>query len=106
MKTKTEKPVMQMTFEDLTERWKTAVVPTLKTSTASYYLKILRSNIVPAFRKWSVSAIGRYDVECFMTEQAKALYSEHATRNESFSKPGSDVGELLANISTRTLAQV
>jgi integrase len=52
------------------------VVPTLKTSTAFYYLKILQSNIVPVFGKIGVSAINRYDVECFLAEQAK-----HYTKN-------------------------
>jgi hypothetical protein len=70
MKLKAEKPSMELTFEDLVERWKAAVVPTLKTSTASYYLKILRSNVVPVFGKRGIFAIGRYDVECFLAEQA------------------------------------
>ncbi len=71
MQMKPEKTGMELTFEDLTEKWKAAVVPTLKTSTASYYLKILRSNIIPAFGKWGISTIGRYDVECFLAEQAQ-----------------------------------
>ncbi len=79
MQTNTEKPTMELTFEDLTERWRAAVVPTLKTSTASYYLKILRSNVVPAFGKVNVSAINRYDVECFLAEQAKR-YAKNTLR--------------------------
>jgi integrase len=78
MGTKSEKPAM-LTFEDLVEKWKEAVVPTLKTSTASYYLKILRSNLTPAFGKWSVSVIGRYDVECFLAKQAQT-YTRNTLR--------------------------
>ncbi|MEO8736637.1 MAG: site-specific integrase [Edaphobacter sp.] len=75
----TSKPTMQLTFAELSERWKTAVVPTLKTSTASYYLKLLRSNVVPAFGAWEVSRIGRYDVECFLAEQANR-YTRNSLR--------------------------
>jgi hypothetical protein len=79
MKSKSKAAPMQLTFAELSERWKSAVVPTLKTSTASYYLKLLRSNVVPAFGSWDVSRIGRYDVECFLAEQAKT-YARNSLR--------------------------
>jgi hypothetical protein len=81
MKLKAEKPSMELTFEDLVERWKAVVVPTLKTSTASYYLKILRSNVVPASGK--ARYVCNRSVRCGMLpgRASAAEHTKHAMRN-------------------------
>jgi integrase len=66
-----EKPSLEMSFSDLVERWKKAVVPTIKRSTANYYQKLLRAHLVPLFGGRGISSIGRYDVEIFLADQAK-----------------------------------
>jgi integrase len=66
-----QKPSMQLTFSDLAERWRAAVVPTIKESTATYYRKMLKAHVVPAFGKCEVSSITRYDVETFLADRAK-----------------------------------
>lgn len=52
-------PSVEMTFVELVQRWKAAVVPTIKTTTASYYVKELNSHAVPAFGNRKISTIGR-----------------------------------------------
>jgi len=73
------KPSLDMTLSEVAKRWEEAVVPTIKPSTANYYRKILRTYILPHFGKQQISAIGRYDVEKFLAEQAK-MYSRNTLR--------------------------
>jgi integrase len=81
------KPTTPLTFEELFERWKVAVAPTLKTSTSSTYIYNLKSYIVPFFGNRQVSEIGRYDVETFLAGKAK-LFCRNTLRGmrASFSR--------------------
>lgn len=74
-----QKPSTGMTFSELVERWKTAVVPTIKTTTATYYQKLLRAHLVVAFGRSRISSIGRYEVETFLANQAMK-YSRNSLR--------------------------
>jgi integrase len=69
-----------MLFRDLVFRWRAAVVPTLRTSTASYYVKMLAAHVVPAFGQREVRSISRYDVELFLAEKARAAYCRASIR--------------------------
>jgi integrase len=62
---------VELTCSDLVERWKVAVVPTIKVPTATYYLKMLNVHVLPAFGRKEISSIGRYDVEAFLAERAQ-----------------------------------
>jgi len=66
-----QKPTTQLNFGELFERWKAAVVPTIKESTSDTYIYNLKSYIVPAFGNRQVSQISRYDVETFLADKAK-----------------------------------
>ncbi len=70
---------VDMTFAELYERWKIAVVPTIRNTTAVYYLKMLTAHIVPAFGERNIQLIGRYDVEKFLAERA-ATYCRNTLR--------------------------
>jgi hypothetical protein len=62
---------VEMTFEELFERWRVTVVPTIKNTTADYYFKMLKAHVMPAFGERGIQAIGRYEVETFLAERAK-----------------------------------
>jgi hypothetical protein len=62
---------VEMKFSELSEKWESAVVPTIKPTTAGYYKKVLRCHVVPAFGQTEISSIGRYDVETFLAERAQ-----------------------------------
>ena len=64
-------PAVELSFAQLVERWKAAVVPTIKDTTATYYQKMLRAHIVPAFGDREVASIGRYDIETFLADRAQ-----------------------------------
>src|SRR5258708_29182163 len=66
-----QKPTTQLNFGELFERWKAAVVPTIKESTSDTYIYNLKSYIVPAFGSRQVSEISRYEVETFLADKAK-----------------------------------
>ena len=72
-------PSVEMTFGELVERWKAAVVPTIKNTTATYYLKELKAHVVPAFGNREISTIGRYDVEVFLAGKAP-MYCRNTLR--------------------------
>jgi hypothetical protein len=74
-----EKPSVDMNLSEAVRRWEEAVVPTIKGSTANYYRKILRANVLPHFGQQQISAIGRYDVEKFLAEQA-STYTRNTLR--------------------------
>jgi integrase len=65
------KPTVQLKFSELAEKWEVAVVPTIKPTTAAYYLKELQYHVIPAFGQREISGIGRYDVETFLAERAQ-----------------------------------
>jgi len=74
-----DRPSLEMSFSELAERWEQAVVPTIKTTTANYYRKLLRAHLLPHFGQQQISTIGRYEVERFLAEQAKT-YSRNTLR--------------------------
>lgn len=63
-------PKTEMKFRELVEKWRLAAVPTIKETTACYYLKTLRVHVVPAFGERQISEITKYDVELFLAEKA------------------------------------
>lgn len=65
-----QKPKTVMTFAELHKRWEVAEVPTMKTTTANYYQKILRAHLLPVFGNREIASIGREDVQVFLAEQA------------------------------------
>jgi integrase len=75
-----DKPLpVEMTFVELFERWKAVVVPTIRETTAAYYLKELNRHIVPAFRERNIQLIGRYEIETFLAERA-AIFCRNTLR--------------------------
>jgi excisionase family DNA binding protein len=74
-----QKPSVRLEFSELFERWKAAVVPTLKDSTANNYVYNLKTYLVPAFGNREVSAINRYEVETFLAGKAK-MYCRNTLR--------------------------
>ena len=74
-----QKPSIRLAFSELFERWKAAVVPTLKDSTADNYVYNLKTYLVPAFGTREISEISRYDVETFLAGKAK-LYCRNTLR--------------------------
>ncbi|HKF59259.1 MAG TPA: hypothetical protein VKJ45_27720 [Blastocatellia bacterium] len=48
---------MELTFSELFQRWEVAIVPTIKCSTANYYLKLLRTHVIPTFGKMEIANI-------------------------------------------------
>jgi len=73
------KPTIELTFAELVERWKVAVVPTLKSTTAICYLNTIRARVIPVFGEREVSNIGRYDVETFLAKGA-LMYCRNTLR--------------------------
>ncbi len=73
------RPSVEMKFSDLAERWEQVVVPTIKSTTATYYQKMLRAHVIPAFGQKEVAGIGRYDVETFLAERAQ-MYCRNTLR--------------------------
>jgi integrase len=65
------KPSIEMTLKELAERWKAAVVPTLKTSTANVYINSLDSRILPVLGKNQISKLSRYEIELFLAAKGK-----------------------------------
>ena len=63
--------ICQMNLSQLVERWNAAVVPTIKTTTAAYYQKMLSAHVLGAFGHWEISTVGRYQVEFFLAEKAQ-----------------------------------
>jgi integrase len=73
------KPQVDMTFAELHERWRLAVVPTIGLSSANNYQFALRSYILPVFGQTPIDSIGRYDIETFLAEKAK-MYCTNTLR--------------------------
>ncbi len=73
------KSTIELTFAEIVERWKVAVVPTLKNTTATCYLNTIRARVIPVFGRREVSNIGRYDVETFLAKGAQ-VYCRNTLR--------------------------
>ena len=69
-----------MLFSDLVSRWRAAVVPTLRTTTATYYHKMLLRHVLPAFGQQITKSISRNDVELFLAEKARSGYCRATLR--------------------------
>jgi integrase len=67
-----QKPTTRLAFAELVERWKTAVVPTLKDSTAANYQYNLERYLVPAFGSREINSLNRFDVETFLAGKSSA----------------------------------
>jgi integrase len=65
------KPSVEMTFLELFHRWQDAIVPTLKTSTANFYVRSLKSRILPDLGKTPINKLGRYQIELFLAAKSK-----------------------------------
>jgi hypothetical protein len=48
---------VELTCSGLVDRWKAAIVPTIKTPTATYYLKMLNVHVLPAFGRKEISSM-------------------------------------------------
>jgi integrase len=73
------KPKTTMTLSELAGRWQSAVVPTLKPSTANVYTHSLRSRVLPALGHVAIVDIGRYEVETFLAAKGKT-YAKNTLR--------------------------
>lgn len=62
-----------MLFRDLVSRWRAAVVPTLRNTTAAHYEYALTSYVSPAFGEREIKSITRFDVELFLAEKARTF---------------------------------
>ena len=71
---KKSNPSVEMSFQELAERWQEAEGPTTKTSTFQHYENALRAYVVPFFGKEKIADINRERVQLFLAEQA-ARYS-------------------------------
>lgn len=73
-------PPVDMSFQELAERWQKAEGPTMKPSTLCHYANALRTYVVPVFGDRTISGINREDVQLFINEQAKR-YSKSTLRS-------------------------
>jgi integrase len=73
-------PQTDMTFQQLTERWQTAVGPTYKTSTLEHYTNALRAYVLPIWKDRRITAITHEMIQTFLAEQAKT-YSKSTLRS-------------------------
>jgi len=71
---------VEMSFLELTDRWKTAEGPTLKTTTFSHYTNALRAYVLPVFGIRKIASINREDIQTFLAEKAKT-YSTSTLRS-------------------------
>lgn len=67
-----QKPATRLTFSEMVEKWKVAVVPTLKDSTAANYQYNAERYLIPAFGGLEVASLTRFDVESFLAAKATA----------------------------------
>jgi excisionase family DNA binding protein len=65
------KPAVELTLSELVERWQGAIVPTLKHSTANFYVRSLNSRIVPTLGQEPISRLGRFEIELFLASKGK-----------------------------------
>lgn len=72
--------VMDMTFRELTQRWKTSEGPTLKDSTFAHYVNALNAYVLPEFENCKIAAINREDIQKFLALKAKS-YSRSTLRS-------------------------
>jgi len=72
------KPTTEMTLSDLVTRWETAVVPTLKHSTAGVYKSGLKV-VSETFGQTAIRKLGRYEIELFLAAKSKT-YARNTLR--------------------------
>jgi integrase len=72
--------VMDMTFRELTERWKASEGPTLKDSTFDHYVAALNAYVLPEFGNRRITAIDREQIQKFLAFKAKT-YSRSTLRS-------------------------
>jgi integrase len=77
---KNSNPTVDVSFEDLVQRWQKAEGPTMKTSTLGHYENALRAYVLPVFGKHRIAEINREDVQLFLAKQAQR-YSRSALRS-------------------------
>lgn len=77
---KNTNPNVDLSFEELTQRWQKAEGPTMKTTTLNHYENALRAYVVPAFGTKRIADINREDVQLFLAKKAKT-YSRSALRS-------------------------
>jgi len=77
---KESSPTIELSFDELRERWAKAEGPTLKDTTLGHYENALRAYVVPVFGSRSISEISREDVQLFLADQA-SRYSRSALRS-------------------------
>jgi len=71
---------IEMTFQELTERWDKAVGPTIKSSSLRHYRNALRMYVLPFFGALNISEVSRERMQKFLAFQAKD-YSRSALRS-------------------------
>lgn len=72
--------VMDMTFKELTERWRASEGPTLKEVTLSHYVNALNAYVLPVFADCKIATINRETIQKFLAEKAKN-YSRSSLRS-------------------------
>jgi integrase len=73
-------PSTDMTFQQLTDRWQTAVGPTYKASTLEHYTNALRAYVLPTWKDKRITAVSREAIQNFLAEQSKT-YSTSTLRS-------------------------
>jgi len=71
---------VEMSFLELTDRWKMAEGPTLKATTFSHYNNALRAYVLPIFGNRQIASITREDIQMFLAQKAKT-YSQSTLRS-------------------------
>ena len=71
---------VDMTFQELTERWTKAEGPTMKPTPLAHYQNALRAYVLPRFGMRKIGTVNREDIQMFLAEQA-SKYSESSLRS-------------------------
>jgi hypothetical protein len=71
---------MEMTFNNLADRWEKAEGPDLKSSTLAHYTNALRAYVRPHFGERNIKDITKEDIKLFLNEKAKN-YSKSSLRS-------------------------
>jgi Phage integrase, N-terminal SAM-like domain len=71
---------IDVTFQELTERWEQAEGPTLKSTTLGHYRNALKAYVLPTFADRKISTINREVIQTFLRDQATG-YSKSSLRS-------------------------
>lgn len=63
---------MEMTYQELVERWRMVERPTQKSTTYNHYNNALRLYVLPAFGERTIASINREDIQRLLTNKAVA----------------------------------